>query len=380
MRTSSLLNTFAALFVAAGCCAWAAEPVATEKSAPAQEAKAEAQAGKTAEKTPQAAEVAKDDLDFIPEVVATYGADQKISAAEVRKMIKPVLARAASQGKILEKDELVMLAGRATDAIVTSRLLEERCIKDGFKPMPAEANQEIVKIEEKMGKENFAETLKQQGLELNDITREISVQLMIRKWADEKIRPTIKVSDEELKENSAAFNRPEKVAAAHILIKYDAGADEGEKKTAREKAAKILEQLKAGGDFAKLAKENSDCPSKANGGDLGSFGKGQMVPEFENAAFGLKAGELSGVVETKFGCHIIKCGEHIAAGTPPMSEIKEEITQQVTDRKMNDTIEALLEDMRKQAAVKILLPKSAPNMFPSPMPEMAPEAKPEPGK
>lgn len=85
-----------------------------------------------------------------------------------------------------------------------------------------------------------------------------------------------------------------KVRCSHILVK-----DQG-------RAEQLLQELRSGGDFARLAQQNSDCPSKAKGGDLGSFGRGQMVPEFDRAAFALEVGALSDLVKTKFGYHIIK--------------------------------------------------------------------------
>lgn len=85
-----------------------------------------------------------------------------------------------------------------------------------------------------------------------------------------------------------------KVRCSHILVKDQA------------RAQQLLQELQNGGDFAQLAKQNSDCPSKANGGDLGAFGRGQMVPEFDRAAFALEVGALSDLVKTRFGYHIIK--------------------------------------------------------------------------
>ena len=84
------------------------------------------------------------------------------------------------------------------------------------------------------------------------------------------------------------------IKASHILVKT------------KEEAEKIIKDLEGGGDFAKIAKEKSECPSKQNGGDLGYFGKGMMVPEFEKAAFALKVGEISKPVQTQFGWHVIK--------------------------------------------------------------------------
>ena len=98
------------------------------------------------------------------------------------------------------------------------------------------------------------------------------------------------------------------VAASHILLMY-AGSSRStasrSQEEAKQRIAELKSQLDAGGDFAALAKANSDCPSAQQGGALGTFGTGQMVPEFEKAAFGLEVGGTSDVVETPFGYHLI---------------------------------------------------------------------------
>lgn len=120
------------------------------------------------------------------------------------------------------------------------------------------------------------------------------------------------------------FKADEQVHARHILV---AGADA----ESRSKAEKILADLKAGGDFAKLAKEHSADKSNADkGGDLGFFARGKMVPEFESAAFALaNKGDLSGVVESKFGFHIIQLQEKKAAGIRPYDEVKADLVKEI---------------------------------------------------
>ena len=101
----------------------------------------------------------------------------------------------------------------------------------------------------------------------------------------------------------------DQVRASHILLMYEGSMRSSNDRSKEDAAAQIEDlrtQVEGGADFAALAQEHSDCPSGAQGGDLGSFGRGQMVPEFEEAAFNMEVGGLSGVIETDFGYHIIQ--------------------------------------------------------------------------
>ncbi|HJQ84469.1 MAG TPA: SurA N-terminal domain-containing protein [Candidatus Binatia bacterium] len=119
------------------------------------------------------------------------------------------------------------------------------------------------------------------------------------------------------------FTEPEQVRARHILVK--APADAEAKAAARKKASDLLARVKAGGDFAALAKQSDDPGSAANGGDLGLFPRGRMTPAFEKAAFDLAPGTVSDLVETPFGFHVIKVEEHREGGTKPLDAVRDEI-------------------------------------------------------
>lgn len=124
------------------------------------------------------------------------------------------------------------------------------------------------------------------------------------------------------------FTEPEQVRARHILVKVAPGADEAAKKTAREKAEALRAKAASGGDFAALARANSeDDGSKTEGGDLGLFPRGRMAPEFEAAAFALAPGEVSALVETPFGFHVIKVEEHRQGGTKPLETVRDDIVK-----------------------------------------------------
>ena len=142
------------------------------------------------------------------------------------------------------------------------------------------------------------------------------------------------------------FKKPETARASHILIGTEEKSTPEQRKQAKAKAEAILKRLRAGEDFAALAKSDSTCPSKSQGGDLGSFGHGQMVPAFEQAAFALKPGEMSGVVETQFGYHIIKLTEKQEASTESFENVKAKILdflkQEKVQKEVSDQVEALM--------------------------------------
>lgn len=150
------------------------------------------------------------------------------------------------------------------------------------------------------------------------------------------------------------FRVPETVRARHILIKVLKRTDEDEKRTALEKTEGILKRLKAGEDFAKLATELSeDTSSKAKGGDLGFFEKAKMVPEFTKALSGLSPGDISGIVETKFGYHIIRFEEMRPARLLPFEEVKKSIYDKLMKEFKESKVSDYLDQKIKESKTEI---------------------------
>lgn len=165
-----------------------------------------------------------------------------------------------------------------------------------------------------------------------------------------KVAEQLQASDDELRRvyeaNKDNFRIPERVRARHILLKTQGKTKEEEAKL-KTKAEDLLKQLKGGADFTKLAKENSEDPgSKDKGGDLGLFGRGQMVKPFEDAAFSLKVNEISGVVKSDFGFHIIQTTEKEAARLKPFEEVKAEIAKERQKQMLYDKMQALADQSR----------------------------------
>jgi len=235
----------------------------------------------------------------------------------------------------------------------------------------------------------------QQNLKMEDVPAEIAKfgmtmddlkgQIRMKVQMDLLIASEMKdgeVKDEDVKtfydDNPQYFEKPEQVRAAHILIMTQDKSDE-EEAAAKTKIEGLLKRAKAGEDFAALAKEFSEDPgSKDNGGEY-TFPRGQMVPPFEEAAFTLKDGEISDVVETEYGYHIIKKYEQLKAEKTPFEEVKDKIKQHLTQQKNSQFWEAYSKAMHDEAKIEYSESESKlrqENARPPMMPKMAPQEKP----
>ncbi len=259
--------------------------------------------------------------------------------------------------KVLSAQHRAQSADTVIDQLVSAELLYQAGAKltmpDLNKQVTAKVTESKAKFPNDAAYEN---ALKSADLTQKALEELIRRDLIIANLVDKEIEPKITVSEAEAKkfydENLDKFKQGEKVRASHILCGVDPKATDAEKKKAKEKAEALLKEVKAGKDFAELAKNNSTCPSKAQGGDLGFFGKGQMVPAFENAAFALKPGEVSNVVETQFGYHIIKVTEKKEAGVTKYDEVKDRIQSYLKNMKMQKAVMDYVTELKAKAKIE----------------------------
>lgn len=169
---------------------------------------------------------------------------------------------------------------------------------------------------------------------------------LLKQYAVKKLVSKITVAEEEKKEfyenNKEMFIEGDKARASHILVKTE------------EKARELLGKIMKGNKFEDLAKEESECPSKDNGGDLGEFQRGNMVPEFEEATFAMKKGEISEPVKTQFGYHIIKLIDKQEKREKSYEEVSEEIEKRILGNKQMATYFKKIEELKKDIKIEIL--------------------------
>ncbi len=249
------------------------------------------------------------------------------------------------------------IESEALDNLITKELLYEASQKAQIKVEDSEVDKNLQQeISKFPNKEAFDSVLKRENITENELKSAIRYGIAIQTYVEDMYVSKTSVLDEELKtyynSNPALFKHPEMVKASHILIKLDPQADEAQKIEARKKIEDIAKKLSAGEDFAELAKNYSECPSSAKGGDLGSFRRGQMVQAFEDAAFSMNPGEISPVVETHFGFHIIKVSEKQPEGTFPLEEVKPQIQQVLTREKVQKLLEKDIENLKSKADIE----------------------------
>jgi peptidyl-prolyl cis-trans isomerase C len=172
-------------------------------------------------------------------------------------------------------------------------------------------------------------------------TKDVIARALVQKYIAERANVTEEAIRQHYEASKDEYKIGEQITASHILVRT-----EGE-------AQAVLKELKQGKDFAVLAKARSLDNSAADGGSLGTFGRGEMIPAFEEAAFALKVGEVSSPVRTEFGYHIIKVTDRVAAHARAFEEVRDDIREALIER----SVDAFIDDLRHHAKVEILQPE-----------------------
>jgi peptidyl-prolyl cis-trans isomerase C len=318
-----------------------------------------AEAPKTPAPTADAKPAADGKDDFIVQVNG-----EKLTTAEVDAMLDGQMASISKQvpPEQMEqvKAQLEQMKGKwrqqLSDYFIQKTVLAQEADKKKIVVTDDEVNAQLKEYEQQIPPgTKLEDVLKQQGVSIEKLKADIKNILKAKKLMDSQITAGPASTDEEIKNyydvNKSKFDEPEKVHARHILVKANATDNETVKKAKKAKIETIRKKLVAKGDFAKIAQENSDCPSKAKGGDLGTFSKGQMVKPFEDAAFGQKVNEIGPVVETQFGYHVIQTQEHMPAKTKTLDQVKPDIIKSLQEQNKQKAIKDYIDGLTKQATI-----------------------------
>ena len=244
--------------------------------------------------------------------------------------------------------KLISLTGKPVlEQMINEIIIQQEAKKQKIEVKPEEIDEKIDEIKKRFpSEETFEQQLAQSGMTIEKLRQQFESQILMEKLV---AKGTV-VTEEEIRDyfyrNKARFAKPEEIKASHILLKTEI------------EAKVILSQIKAGADFAELArKESTDSITKDKGGDLGFFSRGKMTQAFEEAAFALEAGEISEVVKTPYGYHIIKVEERRSAQEPNLEIAREEIKETLTQQKIWTKKSTFIQDLREDAEIEIKLPE-----------------------
>jgi len=281
-----------------------------------------------------------------------------ITAGEVDQEMKGLLARFGGRVPPEQLKELEpKMRDQATENLVTKRLIIAEAGRRTIKPTQEEIAAELKTISDQFpSPEEFQKQLKEMGVSSEKLNRDIDDHLKVKAVYEQAIASVPPVTDEDINkfysENAETFKVPEQVRASHILLKVEKDASDETRAMKKKEIDDLRAQIAGGADFGKLAAQHSDCPSKEREGDLGLFARGRMVKEFEDAAFKLAPGEISEVVQTPFGYHIIKVTERKDARTLSLDEVREEIREHLKSRRQEEAFEAFLQKLREGAQIE----------------------------
>jgi parvulin-like peptidyl-prolyl isomerase len=331
----------------------------------------------------QAAETSKFNL---PDPVAVVEG-KEIKRADVEGPLNAMIAKSGKKPEEITDAEKMGGVRMIVDSLIIQELVTKRSASTPVSDEEVKARFEKVASQYPDPKQ-FDEQLKQAGLTQETLKEKIKEGLRGNKWIESQIAGKADVTEQEAKgfyeSQPEAFKAPEMVRASHILVLTPEGATPevvAEKEKAINAAAA---RIAKGDDFATVAKEVSEDPgTKEKGGDLDFFPKQAMVPEFSDAAFALKKGEVSKVVKSKYGFHIIKQTDRKEARTIPFDEAKPKLVAFLGAQKKQAAVQSFLKDLVAKANVKNNLPAEAPAASATAQPSAAaatPEASATPAK
>lgn len=310
---------------------------------------------------------------LLSDPVIAKGKGVEIKRSQLDAALIGVKAGLNARGQVVSPDQLVMLERQVLNDIIGLQVLLARAT-DADKAKGKELFQkgiERLKKENKLTDEEFDQKLAT-SLRIQGVTRaEWDKQRLEQATAGAVLERELKitVSDEEVKkyydENPGKFEQPEMVRASHILIGTRDAATNTELTADQKKAKlKLAEDVRkralAGEDFAKLAKEYSDDPGSKDSGGEYTFPRGQMVPEFEAAAFSLGTNQISDIVTTQFGYHIIKLSEKMPAKKSELAKVSDDVKEGLKNQELQKQLPDYLEKIQKEANIQILDEKLKP--------------------
>lgn len=292
----------------------------------------------------------------LPDVIADCNGD-KIPKAEFENAVRAVEQRAGGSVPPEKRNEIYR---GVLDDLVAYRLLKQEVVARQMTVAETDIDARIAAFKQQIGGEaNFRTALQAQQMTEAKLREDARTDLLVNKFLEQEVNQKVLVKPSDIatfyEKNPDRFQQAESVRVAHILVAVPQTANEAARTAARARAEAALKAAKGGQDFAQLARRYSNDSSAQRGGDLGFVPKGQMVPAFEAAAFALQPGQVSDLVETQFGYHVIKAIEKRPARLVPFVEAAAQIEQFLEQQQRQEKGKALVDQLKAKGKVQIFI-------------------------
>lgn len=292
----------------------------------------------------------------LPDVLARVNGEA-VTKADFDRLIKN---REANANQSIPADRRDEIYRKTLDELVTYTVLSQATKARKVIVTDAEVDSHVQQLRARFPTEDaFKKALDARGMTIDKLKEDTRVDISINKMVENEVASQPVPSDAQVREfydkNPDKFKQDEAVRASHILFRVEENADAATKKKALDEAQAVLKQARGGADFAELAKKHSADGSAQQGGDLNFFTRGQMVPAFDQAAFAMKPGEISDIVTTQFGYHIIKVTDRRAASTVPFEQVSGRIKEFLTEQQKQQKAEAFIESLKQKAKIEVLV-------------------------
>jgi len=283
-----------------------------------------------------------------------------IASKDFNQALNYYLQMVAQRGQQIPESQMPEIKDAILENLIITELLFQESKQKGIQVNAEDITKQLQSIKQQVPSEaEFKKLLGENQITESDLRLQIGRDMAIRQLIDKEVAQKVMITDEESKTyydtHPQSFVQPEQVRASHILIRVDADATEAQKTEARKKITTIQQKLKKGEDFATLADNYSEDTTSKKGGDLGYFGRGQMVEPFEKAAFSLKPSEISDIVETQYGYHLIKVVDKKPEAKLTYAAVKDRLDQYLKQQKLQSAEKLYIDNLRKNAAVEKFL-------------------------
>ena len=289
-----------------------------------------------------------------PDEVAVIVNGEPISTWEIGMLLPQIQAEMASQG-LEAKGEILIKT--ALERAIDSRLLAQEARRQGIEPNAERVDEKMTAMAERAGgRAAFEAELIKTPITYSQIRATVVQADLVQSLVESELGADIDVSEEDVAtfyaENADLFKSPDKIHTRHILFLVEADASSAQRAASREKAAAAHERAVAGEDFADLAKEVSEGPNAPRGGDLGFTARGQMVESFDDAVWTLEVGEISEVVESRLGYHVIKVEEIVIGPTASLEQAQPLVEDLLRQKRTRQALSILVARLREASEIR----------------------------